>query len=377
MIEALLIKTVPRAVLRKISLLVNQVKLNTIDKLLFSEAVIKQSEFILFREHLAMPELSRINDLKDNAVIKGLKVFKAIRDVEYILHYKGGCIIEPKRGWALARKRQLIRYSLGTPDARHLKRPSFKYTGEYPRVVHFQKAISLRETSERAYYHFYNDVIAKIPLLLQNHIDLQNIPVIVSAATFEKPFFQEMLQRSPFLHNLNWFVQKNQVVHCNEVIFCKPFNLQKQHFDWLIGQLNFPLGKNGNDRIFLTRNRKRLRYIENIHDLIPLLHKYNFHIADTDNLSLVKQAELFSNASHLIGIHGAGMTNIIFRRNHPLHILEIFPPTGIVPYHYCILAKRYGFRYMGMMGKDNNAIKGSFRVDPAKFEQYLIDLITG
>lgn len=375
MIEAFLRKTFPRAVLRKIALLVNQVRLNTIDKLLFSEAVIKQSEFILFREQLAMPELSDLGDLKDDFAKKGLEAFRTNKDIEYILHYKGGCIIEPNRGWAMARRRELIRYSLGTPEARHLKRPLLKYTGEYPAAVHFHKAISLRETSERAYYHFYNDVIAKIPLLLRNGIEIQNIPIIVSASTYEKPFFQELLQRSSYLYNLNWYIQKNQVIHCNEVIFCKPFNLQQCNFDWLTDQLHFRLKRNGNDRIFLTRDRKRMRYIENMHELIPVLHQYNFRVVDNDNLSLAGQAELFCNTKYLVGIHGAGMTNIIFRRDLPLHILEIFPPAGLVPFHYFILAKRYGFRYLAMMGKNNNTIKGSFKVDPARFEQHLLELI--
>ncbi len=120
----------------------------------------------------------------------------------------------------MANKRELIKLSLANSEAKHLKRPSFKVLAGYEKApVHLQKAISLRDSSERAYFHFYNDVISKIPFLLRHNIDVLNWPVIVSATTFYKPFFQELLKRSPYMSAIKWHIQGNEMVYCEEALF--------------------------------------------------------------------------------------------------------------------------------------------------------------
>lgn len=377
MIENILRRTIPRSVLRKLAVMVNHVRVQTLDKLFYSEAIIPQADFILFREKLSLPELSDLNRISDNAVKKGLSAFNKLMDNEFILHYKGGCIIEPVRGWAIARRRQLIRFSHSAPEARHLTKPLLRYTGECRCEAHFKKVISFRETSERAYFHFYNDLLAKIPLLIEHAVDVRHTPIIISYATYHRSFFQEMLLRSPFLNQLNWFVQKNKPVYADEVIFCKPFTLQPVYFNWVAEQFHFPLKVTQYKRLFITRDKRRLRYIENMNELIPVLNKYQFSVVDADNLSLSDQASLFSNARYIAGIHGAGMTNIVFRKEQPLRLLEIFPPGKMIPYHYFILATRYGFEYNGITGYASNPVKGSFKVDPMKLEKELISLLEG
>jgi hypothetical protein len=376
-VTTLLRKFVPLSILRKVAVQVNMLKTNTVDRIIFNNTVLSDADFYLLNQTKALPELKNIiEDISDNRIKTGFRKFLHLREKKFILHYKKTCIIEPKQGWGIIGNRNLIEYSLANVSAKHLKRPSLKYlSSKQKKLICLEKAISLRDTSERAYFHFYNDVIAKIPFLLKNGFIIDNIPIIVAHSTYNKPFFQELLQRSPWLASLNWIIQDEQVIKCEEIIFCRPRTLSVDGYKWIVDQFNYHTSEEGSKRIFLTRDPKRLRYISNMEELIPVLNKFNFTIVDTDNLSIKEQAAIIQSATILTGIHGAGMTNLAFKTNGKLSVLEIFPPAGVVPYHYAILSKRYGFNYSALMGKDYNAIKGSFTVDPQKLKEELQRII--
>lgn len=65
-------------------------------------------------------------------------------------------------------------------------------------------------------------------------------------------------------------------------------------------------------RIFVNRAPHWPRQISNMDEISPLLARYNFKEFVPDGLSLEAQADVFSSASVVIGIMGAGMTNMVF-----------------------------------------------------------------
>jgi hypothetical protein len=71
-------------------------------------------------------------------------------------------------------------------------------------------------------------------------------------------------------------------------------------------------GPGGNQRIYISRNKARFRKVLNEQALSGILKQYGFEIIHTENLSLSEQMSLFSSASVLMGIHGAGLTNCVF-----------------------------------------------------------------
>ena len=59
-------------------------------------------------------------------------------------------------------------------------------------------------------------------------------------------------------------------------------------------------------------------------------------------MSIAEQIELFYDADYVIGVHGAGLVNIIF--SSQINVLEIFPTSYVIP-HYFYLSKSYfGFK---------------------------------
>jgi len=129
-------------------------------------------------------------------------------------------------------------------------------------------------------------------------------------------------------------------------------------------------------RIFLTRSKLSLRFIENLEEIQPLLKLHKFEIVDSANMKVAHQIQLFSECEYLISVHGAGLTNIIFRQGNPLSILEIVHPSAYIPFHYIMLAHIYGYRYNVMLG-ENGKLKheGGFRVNPVNFQQMIEALV--
>src|SRR5690606_20250706 len=99
-------------------------------------------------------------------------------------------------------------------------------------------------------------------------------------------------------------------------------------------------------------------------------------IIDSETMNVSQQIALFSRTEFLISIHGAGLTNIIFREGNPLKILEIIHPFNYVPFHYIMMAHTYGFQYQLLLGEKGrlNGV-GGFRVSPLNFKQAIEDLL--
>ncbi len=83
----------------------------------------------------------------------------------------------------------------------------------------------------------------------------------------------------------------------------------------LLGQLNsrFLKSQNGSGKkLYISRAKANFRKVLNEKDLVKILSGYGFDIVEAEDLSFEQQYQLFSSASLLAGIHGAGLSNCIF-----------------------------------------------------------------
>jgi capsular polysaccharide biosynthesis protein len=131
-------------------------------------------------------------------------------------------------------------------------------------------------------------------------------------------------------------------------------------------------------KIFITRNKSRLRFIENQEEIQAVAEKAGLSIIDTDQLKPVEQIRIFSQAAVIVGIHGAGLMNMVFRRSE-CKVLEIFAPPsdGYLPFHYIMLANMMGFQYQGLIGeRGKKRYSGGFYISPAVFEQAITELLS-
>ncbi|MCX2716539.1 glycosyltransferase family 61 protein [Helicobacter sp. MIT 21-1697] len=76
-------------------------------------------------------------------------------------------------------------------------------------------------------------------------------------------------------------------------------------------------------KLFLTRPINSNRNILNLQEIESILTEYGFEIILPDNLSVSEQIATISSATHIIGMHGAGLDNLIFAEKDT-KMLEIF-----------------------------------------------------
>ena len=378
-IKDLLKGVFPRVFLKRFFLLYNQVKAATWDKLFFKSGNIPNDFFKILEKKNPFLEMGIDVSLFDDVIQNKLSLWTNpdwTQD-QYLVMYNQSGYIEPHTGWGVSLNNELIYPSLGFASAPHVRKPSFIETYLNKKsITNLERIISFRDTGEENYFHFFNDVLAKLFFLQDNKIQLDEYSLVVSHKLYGKHYFQYYLSNS-FLGHLKWYVQKeDEWIEFGSAIFCKPFTHTKKYFDKAVQLAKPEVTEDVAKRVFLTRSASTHRFIENLSEIEPILQKFNFEAIDSSKLRFEEQIKIFSRCRYLVAIHGAGITNVMFRSGKPLSLLEIVNPSSYVPFHYIMMSKLYNYEYAVMVGvKGRKASSGGFVIVPAEFELMLSSLI--
>lgn len=353
-----------------------------LNALLFSYADIKPSDYITEDRNYAFRYYGMEKEL-------GYKVMMGfiLQTLTYIRPYKlqreyiingGKCYIEPKYGWGIKYgTNQLVKDSV--IYNRHLENyyPSFfRYTFKKAKgLKYFPKVVTIRmiKGAEKNYWHFLSDMLGVV-VLIDKYNFPKDIPLVIPKSLADQKFFQQVISYSPQLQNRNWIIQDKEYILADEVYFCQKMPNQKDQIEGLLNLLNIAdADKNKNRRVYVRRSPSRIRFIQNDGEIQEIVARHGFEIIDCDNLAFQEQIALFSECSHVIGIHGAGLTNIVWRKNAALSLLELFPEDYVHP-GYFWLAKSFDKAYSALTGgcilPDT-----SFSMDPVQFEEKVIRML--
>ena len=96
-------------------------------------------------------------------------------------------------------------------------------------------------------------------------------------------------------------------------------------------------------KILLSRRQAASRRLINEDEVLSLLSRYGFKVIDLEGVGLTTQIELFKHATHIVAVHGAGLTNIL--HSFQASVLEIHSlDHGIRP-DYFQIASLNGCKY--------------------------------
>ncbi|HVW98172.1 MAG TPA: glycosyltransferase family 61 protein [Mucilaginibacter sp.] len=295
--------------------------------------------------------------------IKAFEYYNNVEQAEYFQKLHGTFFIEPFNGWILKnRKRE---YCINSFPYSFLKSlPSF-YNIKFKKnkVIKIDRLISLRYNFFN-YWHFFNDVLGQLAYIddIEANVD---IPILVPYGVFKIPYVNEIINRSNKLKNRNWIEhQHGTIIQTETVITAKNLPNTKENFLKILDLIQSD-DFHGYDRydrkVFITRRNDSNRSIDNIHEIEMLVKTHGYEVIDNDLLSFEEQFYLYKSVSHVIAIHGAGLTNLLFRYPLELRLLEIFP-AELIPPHYYWLCNEMGFTYSCVIGK--KSINGKFYLNP-------------
>ncbi|MEM8811520.1 MAG: glycosyltransferase family 61 protein [Pseudomonadota bacterium] len=213
---------------------------------------------------------------------------------------------------------------------------------------HFPQLISLRHGSDANYWHFFQIVAPKA--VIADLCGLPgDIPVVLSERQADIPFIKHSLDKG-ILGNRPVVIQGSDEVLTAERIFAiLPPLHGSQYRDVILDRLAPPLDAEADDRLFVVRGKtaENDRRIRNQDEVESALAAFGFRTIDPQSLPLDQQIAAFARCGFIVSPHGAGMTNMIFRRGGPLDVVEIFNP-NLVNDCYRVVADEYGFRYKAL-----------------------------
>ena len=174
------------------------------------------------------------------------------------------------------------------------------------------------------YYHWLIDVLPKI-LILEDQIKKNKIKNIL-VPNYEKRYQIESLSCFFKKNDTNFInLSQNKFLQFDNVIFCtNNSNFEFYNYDLLKKFKNKILkyiklkkikAKYDYKKIYIDRfdaNKKKNRFLANEKKLKNKLKKEGFKFITLSNYSFFEQVLIFNNAKLIVGLHGAGLANILF-----------------------------------------------------------------
>ena len=112
----------------------------------------------------------------------------------------------------------------------------------------------------------------------------------------------------------------------------------------------------------MTRRFSNRRKIVNEASVIGLMDYLNIRIIDIENFSFQEIVSVFNGTTHLISIHGAGLTNMIFMEKGS-SVFELLLENTLTDKCYYFLANASELNYSYQLCKSKNDIKDHIYVD--------------
>jgi hypothetical protein len=125
-------------------------------------------------------------------------------------------------------------------------------------------------------------------------------------------------------------------------------------------------------KLYITRRSAYSRRVVNESELQSACERFGYETIECEKLPLAEQFALFSEASHVVGPHGAGLVNLFFAPPGG-RLLELFPhemPEGGTCYWSLANAVGWDYTYVqsGIAGISNNDIEAPIKAISAWME---------
>ncbi len=221
-------------------------------------------------------------------------------------------------------------------------------------------------------YHFHIDVLSKLISLQEKKVSLVNINIVLTKTEYIKNIglpildYLKLNYKTVLLLNnnnqylvfgRNYYLTKPHVMGSNN-----PSMISLLYDNLLISSLKINANKflNITKVYYYRKNRKRM--VSNDSILIPILESRGFYCTTFDDLSYFDVISLMSKVFTFVGIHGGGMTNMLFLKG-PSNIIEI-KTNNPNPQNHCYwhLARSLKFNYTMFVAESvdsHNQIEGS------------------
>mgnify|MGYP001243129232 CR=1 FL=1 len=266
--------------------------------------------------------------------------------------------------------RRMVR---GSPDGLARERePAWITQIQFP-PIQAKEVLSLRGSYEYNYFHFFYDTMRAF-LLARRHIG-ENVPVLVGEELNRLPFFRAACDLGAFGERVVHVQAKGQVFAARTVYTARAGHPLKADLLELCDHFGSPAPPAGEGRkIYLGRGKaaQNKRSVRNEEDVVAALERRGFEHIDAQTLNLREQMKVFSECDCVVAPHGAGLTNVMWRRGRPLRVIELINANYYsIDFLYLCRVLGYDHSFVNNTGILGKPLTSSSVVDVAALEAAL------
>lgn len=237
-----------------------------------------------------------------------------------------------------------------------------------------RKAIWAVDSRSYQYFHWLTDALQRIQAANKY---LEEYPVLLLPGFENFSYIKKSLN---ILGIDSYTLESDEVYLVEELILSERVSPAGNYRKNLINDIsnNFVeknkkiKSENSINKIWITRQNAEKRRILNFNEIEPILENYNFKIIHFENLSFEDQIGIANNCTVMGGVHGAGLTNMIFM-NKNSRVIEVRSKGDSSNNCFFSLASDMEHDYFYFLAEptSNNFYETDLYLDPLLFDDFL------
>lgn len=243
---------------------------------------------------------------------------------------------------------------------------SLKYI--FSKSEKFENAIWITDDWSTEYFHWLTDALTRYVWCEE----YSKSSIVILPSKFEERRY--IVESLDFL-NINYKILNKKKAFITNLILPSHTANTGNYNTQIINKLNDKFTNycsKGTRRIYASRQKADKRKIKNEDELVAFLIKYDFDIHFFEDYSFEKQVKLLNQTEILIGLHGAGLTNMLFMPKGG-KIVELRNHSDTINNCYFSLASEidHEYYYLECSGDSEYTHNVNVTVDINKFENIL------
>lgn len=248
---------------------------------------------------------------------------------------------------------------------------------EKQKTINIEKGIYFTDEKAKMYFHWLLDSVQRLELISNSKLKINEFELLIDENLLKYNFVVKVLK----IYNFKYSVLKDNTIYRVKELLV-PYHLANsgnynllvlnQSRERLRNYFLYQTENTNKKKIWVSRQNSRLRKIKNFEEVEKIIKKYGFDIIETENLDFFDQAKIFVNADVIGGIHGGGLSNMLFM-DKSKKVIEVRGKNDYYNNCYFSLASGLDLKYFYFLSdvKNNDFYHNDYYVDITKFEEFL------
>lgn len=248
------------------------------------------------------------------------------------------------------------------------------------KINSIEEAIFFTDEKSNYYFHWMLDSLQRLQLIDLKYKFEVRPPILIQEIHFKEMFIRNSLEYYNFdlkvLNEGNLYKIKRLIV---------PFHLaQSGNFNvQIVNQIRNKFLSNSNKvysypkKIWISRQNSRIRKVKNFSEIQNILLNHGFKIMEIEGLEdLNKQIEFINNADVIGGIHGGGLSNMLFLDEKKI-VIEVRGRNDNHNNCYFSLSSALNLKYYYFEAEvlNNNFYHEDYKINPSNFDKFLENIL--